>query len=330
MKKVLILLSTVLALSSCATSFQQIASISSPQMKLGDNGKFSYTEDDIVIDYNFWAQNGQVSFVITNNMDSDVYVDLSRSFLVVNGYTFDYFQNRTWTSNASSTYVVSSAYGASNTFAQASTIAGAVASSYGNSSVALGGSDTYGSSRTSAFSRRSTSSSTVNRGVEIAEKEGLWVPAHSSRYFCEFSLMDVPYRQCGFARNPSKKEDASITFTQQNSPYTFDNIIMLVVNGKDRRLVNSFYVDKLTNIQEDQTYIEEDVRDCKDSKTGETVRIYKFASANKFYINYYYSNQSKSTSDDRVKKSNSIFNPVKNNASTKKGKSTKTFDDGLY
>ena len=330
MKKVLILLSTVLALSACATSFQQIASISSPQMKLGNNGKFSYTENDIVIDYNFWAQNGQVSFVITNNMESDVFVDLSRSFLIVNGYTFDYFQNRTWTSNASSTYVVSSAYGASNTLALANTIAGAVASSYGNSSVALGGSDAYGSSRTSTFSKRSTSSSTVNRGVEIAEKEGLCVPAHSSRYFCEFSIMDVPYRQCGFARNPSKKEDASITFTQQNSPYTFDNIIMLVVNGKDRRLVNSFYVDKLTNIQEDQTYIEEDVRDCNDSKTGETVRIYKFASANKFYINYYYSSLSKSTSDDRVKKSNSIFNPVKNNSSTRKGKSTKTFDDGLH
>ena len=124
----LLFLSLVLALSSCATAFQQIASISSPQMKVQDDGKFRYDAGDIVIDYNFWAQNGQVSFVITNNSDNDVYVDLGRSFLIVNGMTFDYYQNRTYSSNSSSTVVSSSSYGASNTFAVANGMANAFAS----------------------------------------------------------------------------------------------------------------------------------------------------------------------------------------------------------
>ena len=80
MKKIMYLFS-LLTLTSCAVAFQQIASISSPQMQLADDGHFAYSEDDIVVDYNFWAPSGKMSFVITNNLESDVYVDLGRSFL---------------------------------------------------------------------------------------------------------------------------------------------------------------------------------------------------------------------------------------------------------
>ena len=276
----------LLALTSCATAFQQIASISSPQMRLSDDGHFAYSEDDIVVDYNFWAPSGQVSFVITNNLDSDVYVDLGRSFLVVNGMTFDYFQNRTYSTNSSSTIVSSSSYGASNTFAVASGMSNAFASSYGNTAYGDAYGVAAGSSRTTGYSLRSTSSSTVNRGVEYAEKEGVWIPAHSSRHFCEFSLLEAPYRQCGFARNPSKREDMSLTFDAANSPYTFENMLMLVVNGVDRRVVNSFYISGLKNIQRSETYEEEDGVNCDGSRTGQTVRIYKFRSPNRFFINY--------------------------------------------
>lgn len=160
MKKIMYLFS-LLTLTSCAVAFQQIASISSPQMQLADDGHFAYSENDIVVDYNFWAPSGKMSFVITNNLESDVYVDLGRSFLVVNGMTFDYFQNRTYSSNSSET-------------------------------------------------------SLSGRGVEYKEKEGVWIPAHSSRRFCEFTLMDAPYRQCGFARNPSKDEDMTLSFTEKD------------------------------------------------------------------------------------------------------------------
>ena len=252
MKKIMYLFS-LLTLTSCAVAFQQIASISSPQMQLADDGHFAYSENDIVVDYNFWAPSGKMSFVITNNLESDVYVDLGRSFLVVNGMTFDYFQNRTYSSNSSET-------------------------------------------------------SLSGRAVEYKEKEGVWIPAHSSRRFCEFTLMDAPYRQCGFARNPSKDEDMTLSFTEKDSPYAFDNVLMLVVNGIDRRVVNSFYVSSLTNIQQDETYLDKNVEYCDGTKGSETVRIYKFRSANRFFINYDYDSRQKSDADDdRTKRKFSRF-----------------------
>ena len=318
MKRILISILPVLMLTSCATAFQQIASISSPQMRLSDDGHFAYSEDDIVVDYNFWAQNGQVSFVITNNLDSDVYVDLGRSFLVVNGMTFDYYQNRTYSTNSSSTVVSSSAYGATNTFALASGMANAFASSYGNTAYGDSYGVAAGSSRTTGYAHRSTASSTVNKGVEYAEKEGVWVPAHSSRHFCEFSLLDAPYRQCGFARNPSKKENMALTFDAANSPYAFDNMLMIVVNGVDRRVVNSFYISGIKNIQRSETYEEEDEMNCDGSKTGLKVRIYKFRSPNRFFINYDFSTQRAggSYSTDRVKTSSAASSrPLSNGRS---------------
>ena len=320
----LLLLVPVLALTSCATAFQQIATISSSQMKLTDSGKFRYNENDVVVDYNFWAENGQVSFVITNNLDSDVYVDLGRSFLVVNGMTFDYFQNRTFSSNASSTVVSSSSYGGSNTFAVASGVANALASTYGNTTSGFSFGDAYGSSRTNAYSHRSTSSSTVNRGVERKEKEGVWIPAHSSRHFCEFSLLEAPYRRCGLARNPSKREDASISFTEETSPYAFDNMLMLVIDGQDHRLVNSFYIERITNLLREDTYTEEDLRNCDDSRTNEKVHILKFSSPNRFYINYDFN--SKSGDTDRVKKGSAMSVTTR----TSRRGSRRSYDDGVY
>lgn len=303
MKKLLLFV-PILVLTSCATAFQQIASISSPQMSLRNDGKFRYRAEEIVVDYNFWAQNGQVSFVITNDSDNDVYVDLGRSFLIVNGMTFDYYQNRTYSSNSSSTIVSSSSYGASNTFAVANGMANAFASAYGNTASATAFTVESGSSRTSGRSSRTTSSSTINRGIEYTEKEGVWIPAHASRHFCEFSLLEAPYRRCGLARNPSKRENASITFTEENSPYAFDNMLMLVVNGEDHRLINSFYIDRITNILREETYTEEDARDCDNSKNGEKIEVLKFRSPNRFYINYEFN--SKSGDNDRVKKGSAM------------------------
>lgn len=301
MKKILYLFS-LLALTSCAASFQQIASISSPQMRLTDDGHFAYSEEDIVVDYNFWAPSGQMNFIITNNLDSDVYVDLGRSFLVVNGMTFDYFQNRTYSFNSSDTILSGSGCETSNTFA-----AGVATSRSDNpNGDAYGAGGGFSSSKT--FSRGTGKSSTVNRGVEYKEKEGVWIPAHSSRRFCEFTLMDVPYRQCGFARNPSRNEDMTLSFTEKNSPYAFDNVLMLVVNGIDRRIVNSFYVSSLTNIQSDETYEDKHVENCDGSKSSEIVRIYKHLSANRFFINYDYNSQhDRDTDDDRTQRKLSPF-----------------------
>ena len=263
MKKYFSILS-LLALLSCSTAYQQIVSLGSTDAVLADNGDFVYSDDDYVINQNFWANGGAVSFIFTNNTDRDVYVDLSRSFLIVNGMTFDYFQNRTWTS-------------------------------YG-SSLSMSG---------------STVTSTTNSGVNVTESSGLWIPAHASRSFCEFSLMNTPFRKCGFARNPSKREDASLVFSRQNTPFTYENMIMVVADGKDYRIINRFFVQSITNIKESETYKVAEETNCKGDKTGEEYKIYKFASHNKFYVNYIVDPLAKTKVDqsDRVKPGKTVASP---------------------
>ena len=325
MKRFLSIILSVLALTSCATAFQQIATISSPQIKLTDSGRYAYQTEDIVVDYNFWAENGQVSFVVTNNLDTDVYVDLGRSFLVVNGMTFDYFQNRTYSTNSSSTTVSSSSYGASNTFGVANGIANSSASSYGNYASATSVGHASGSSYTSGYTRRITSSSTVNKGLEYKEKEGVWIPAHSSRHFSEFSLLEAPYRECGLARNPSRKEDMTAKFTKYNTPYTFDNVLMLVINGVDKRLVNTFFIESIKNIQYDETYTIDSRTNCDGSKSSLKYRYPIYTAANRFYINYEF-NKRNDQDTDRVKGGRTAYT----NQPTTKVKSKRSFADGVY
>ena len=141
----------------------------------------------------------------------------------------------------------------------------------------------------------------VNQGMEIGEKEGVWVPAHSSRRFYEFSLLEKPYRKCGFARNPKVKEDVTISFSEKNSPYTFNNLLMFVQGGVDHRIKNSFYIGRLTNIRESLTYEEESELDCNGNLTGGTRRIYNFYSPNRFYIRYLFGSFGAKGGNDRMK-----------------------------
>lgn len=70
-------------------------------MSVSDDGRFCYNENDLTIDYDFWSDHGKVGFIITNNTDEDIFIDLSRSFLIVNGMTFDYYRNLTYKSGTS-------------------------------------------------------------------------------------------------------------------------------------------------------------------------------------------------------------------------------------
>ena len=285
MKRVIYLLGA-LTLCSCATAYQQIATISSIQKMAPDDGIYRFVEEDVSVTYDFWAENGQVSFVISNNSDSDVYVDLAKSFLVVNGMTFDYYQKRSYSSSSQNTIASSYTYGGSNTFARATGMANAHASSYGDFTDASSFGVEWGTKSTSTTSQRITTISTVNTGIQYEEKEGVWIPANSSRKFSEFSLLETPYRKCGFVRNPWNNEDSTISFNERNTPYAFDNVLTIKIGDKEHRLVHSFYVENFSNYRRKQTYTKQPEENCDGTPTGYTLHIYKYYAANRFYINY--------------------------------------------
>lgn len=149
-------------------------------MSVSDDGTFSYNENDLTIDYDFWSDHGKVGFIITNNTNEDIYIDLSRSFLIVNGMTFDYCRNRTYKSKTSG--IVNNLCSEKGTTAD------------------------NRKSMTYVLDKDATSPDRYNYNIETTEKEGVWIPAHAARYFCEFYLLQDTYRRYGLPLNPSRKK----------------------------------------------------------------------------------------------------------------------------
>ena len=54
--------------SACSPLFyQQIATLSSENVTLKNDGTYAYEDGVMTIEYDFWAESGQFQFIVTNN-----------------------------------------------------------------------------------------------------------------------------------------------------------------------------------------------------------------------------------------------------------------------
>lgn len=93
MKKITIILSALIILSSCTKSFYQIYTTEAPSLEQKGN-VLTYENDDCQVNYNLWAENGNPCFTIYNKTNKDLFIVLSQSFFIKNSVAYDYFQNR--------------------------------------------------------------------------------------------------------------------------------------------------------------------------------------------------------------------------------------------
>ena len=248
--------------------YRQVATLSSDDVKFNERGEFVYENDMVCIEYNFWRENGGVDFLVTNNTDDDIYLDLSQSFFIRNGYAYDYFKNRSW--QASNGLVLSSSQGSTSS----GVTTHAVASGYGNtrgyiygdyftsstSAMALYDSRTVVSSRNSAFQVTSQN----GYSVEYQEIPVVCIPAHSSKRFGEYIVSASAYRECEFNRKPKSREESVREFSKETSPLVIENRLMFIFGDVHIPVINMFYASRFT----------------------EYVCIHKLHGVNKYYINY--------------------------------------------
>lgn len=96
-KYFLLLLITALSITACSpVMFMQIATLSSENVDLQNNGTFIYEDTLITVEYDFWSENGKFNFIVKNNSCNDIYLNLAESYFVNNGYAYDYYQARTY------------------------------------------------------------------------------------------------------------------------------------------------------------------------------------------------------------------------------------------
>lgn len=288
MKKYIFLIPLVVLLSSCSTrSYFQICKVSS-DIPSSQSGSYEYKNSDCDVTYNFWSNGGSVCFVITNNTDEILYVDLTKSFLVVNGFAYDYYLNRTTSTSAA---IVTS-------------------NSTGTSATAQGYWNYFGKKVPGSISAISASSVSSQKSYSIfyEEKPIDAIPPHTSKIFSEYTVMSNRFKDCDLYESPSKNDQISMSFNRSTSPVSFTNSICYRVgnNNADQFIENSFYVSEVSN-QHYKATIHKVKVGCQSDMNKKKEEVFIKTSPKEFFIPYKPRYQKK---PQLGKKSNSFFNEI--------------------
>lgn len=316
MKKLLFILSAVsLSMTACSpVLFQQIATLSSENVKLSNDGTFAYEDAMMTIEYDFWSENGEFVFVITNNTDDDIYLNIAESYFINNGYAHDYYQGRTYvytSKNMASSSSSASAAVAGHAGVSVGTAAQGITGGIYGISGSLGASKGYGASNSVALaSERGVS-------VEFLEQPVVCIPAHSYKAFTEFNVASSVFRECGFVRDPSKKETSIREYTDYSSPKVIENRLVFKIGDITIPVTNVFYVSQYQNISYDDATEYIKVENCDGTKRD--VKVHKMSANNKFYITYSKNDMWSTYGNATDRKSTSIVKSSK-----------RKFSDGIY
>lgn len=82
--------------SSCTSTYYQVYTMKSDDLKMQDDFLL-YEDSDCKVSYNFWSEGGWVSFAFENKTNEDIFINMNESFLIVNGYVHNYFDEKTYT-----------------------------------------------------------------------------------------------------------------------------------------------------------------------------------------------------------------------------------------
>ncbi len=254
MKKLIIPFFTILFVS-CAvtTNYYQVYKVN-PENGTLINDKIIFEDKSCSVSYNLWADGGDIGFRIYNKTESDLTIDLTKTFFVLNGISYEYYQNRTF-SKSSSTESTLTSYNYPHYY-------------YWNWNV----------SKVTGTNSTSFSSSFV-------EKPQLTIPPKTQINVFEYHVANARYVDCDLLKYPTSKTIKTVKFDKTNSPFVFYNLITYKSKGDSTRMENRFYVSEITNYPSDKMFIEVDTSMCgRKLEIPETV--FKNVSPDKFYYHY--------------------------------------------
>ena len=281
MKHLFLSLLVVLALSSCKSTFYQVVTTQSENLKTEQNALF-FEDANCKVYYNLWSEGGNAGFLFHNKTAITIYLNLGESFFVKNGMAYDYSLNRTFSSSTSQSVSfqhTANVWGTTNGLPVLNSIA---ASDKPSKIADLGmlmpnlfsGSDAKGKT------------TTTGKSVTYTDQPVVVIPPFTSKYFSEYAVNKTLYRDCNLLKYPSRKNIRPLKFTSNNSPVVFSNIITYSMKneGEDIQIRNDFYVSEIKNLPKKVALRKVYVRDCDDRNIKEM--HFTDAAVNKFYIRY--------------------------------------------
>ena len=288
MKKAIIIAICAI-LSSCATSnyYQMYQTKPISENVKVKNNAIVYEDDYCIISYDFWKEGGDIGFIIYNKNTDNLYLHLDECFFVKNGYAYDYYQNRTYSRSKSVSASSSSSYSYGNSYG--SILTNGYANAYSTGSKVYGSG--YGSSNTYKNGYIASASNAVisasSNTITTVERKIICIPPQTSKAISEFNISSSIYHDCDLYLNPGKKDYKFLTFSQDNSPLTFGNIIAYSIGDSETliRFNNDFYISKVSNYSYEEITKLINKEECG-KKLPEMKRVAKESGPDQFYNHY--------------------------------------------
>ena len=251
MKRIILPILTLLFTSCAVSNFYQVYKTNS-ENGVVNNDKIVFEDSNCKVYYNLSTEGGNVGFSIFNKTQNDLTINLSKTFFVLNGIAYEYFQNRTISK---------------------STNTGSIVTSYNN--------PYYWNYN---IARVSGTSSTTNT-VTYVEKPILTIPPQTSINVSEYYVTNSLFSSCDLPKYPTKKQIKTLNYNKDNSPFVFYNLITYYHKSDTIRLENKFYVSEITNYPSKEMFSYTDTTTCG-KKLEYRVPVFKKMSPDKFFIKY--------------------------------------------
>lgn len=108
------------------------------------------------------------------------------------------------------------------------------------------------------------------------------IPPKTFKVIATKGIIETSFSTCNFPfKITGKIETREISFTPDNTPLSFNNIITYTIDNKEKRINNNFYISKIGNYRQGEviTSVREEV--C--GRKGVYKEVFKDAAANKFF-----------------------------------------------
>ena len=265
MKRISILtIMAVVIISSCTkTTYYQVYQVKSDNVAMEDD-KFSDENSDCKITYNMWAEGGDLSFMLYNKTDKNIYLIMPKSSFILNGIANDYYNETTMSESMS--------ISAQGTY-------------YKNYSLKPGLWNPLFTSRTAGITTGIMSQKTKS----TKEKEVICIPPKSAKIIQGFNLLNVVYKDCeNTQENYPKTTSTLIDYTQDSSPLTFRNRVAYSFDekGEDIHFIDhSFWLASVQNYSEKAAKTSMKFVECESTYEQEK-KVFIIDAPFKFYNSY--------------------------------------------
>lgn len=256
-------------LTSCVTSsyFQVYKAVPTDKTTIKEN-LLVYEDENCKVSYNLWDDGGNIGFRFYNKTANNILLNLEESFFILNGTSFNYYQNRVYTNSTSTRTSVTTGL---------------------TGTKSITGLNYLDLLQTNKISATNTIGAMASSGHSVSynEEKIICIPSMTSKVITEYSINQSLFRDCDLFKYPAKKQIQTKSFTKSVSPFVFSNRITYTVGqtGNPVKFENEFYVSEITNYPESEM-IEKKYDEFCGQKSMVSAQYFKNSSPDKFYIKY--------------------------------------------